>query len=131
MGCIRGGVGTLSRAGSWAAGCSWQAVRPGRYSFGEGRFLVDTAGLPEMDGAAAGHPGSLELGSDQELEPGRREVRSSETAAAAAAVAEVGQAEGLQAECCILQRGREGGGVFNLSYRGKRARAATFFLFKP
>lgn len=60
---------------------------------------MDTAGLPEMDGAAAGHPGSLELELDRRLEPGRREERSSETAAAAEAV--VGQAEGLRAESCI------------------------------
>lgn len=103
---MRGAVGTLSRAGSWAAGCSWQAGRPGRYSFGEGRFLVGTAGLPEMDGVAAGHPGSLELGLG--LEPGRMKERSSGTAAAvaAAAAAVVGQAEGLRAECCILQSRR-------------------------
>lgn len=67
---------------------------------------MDTAGLPEMDGVAAGHPGSLQLEPGLGLEPGRREERSSETAAAAA----VGQAEGLRADCCILQReqGREG-----------------------
>lgn len=69
---------------------------------------MDTAGLPELDGAAAGHPGSPELEPDRELEPGRREARSSETAAAAVAV--VGQAEGLRAEGCILQR--EGGSLF-------------------
>lgn len=83
------------------------------YSFGEGR-LLDTAGLPELDGAAAGHPGNPELELepelDRRLEPGRREVRSSETAAA---VAVVGQAEGHRAECCILQRGRKGGSLFN------------------
>lgn len=63
---------------------------------------MDTAGLPEADGAAAGHPGNLGLGLglDQGQEPGRREVRSSETAAAEAAG---GQAEGLQAEGCNLQ----------------------------
>lgn len=88
---------------------------------------MDTAGLPEMDGAAAGHPGSRELGSDRELEPGRQEARSSETAAAAAA--EVGQAEGLQAECCILQRGRAGGSVFNLFYREKKSESSYLFSF--
>lgn len=64
------------------------------------------AGLPEMDGAAAGHPGSPELEPelDRGPEPGRREVRSSETAAAAAVV---GQAEELRAERCILQRERK------------------------
>lgn len=69
---------------------------------------MDTAGLPEVDGVAAGHPGSLQLEPGRGLEPGRREERSSETAAAAAAV---GQAEGLQADCCILQR--EQGSRFN------------------
>lgn len=66
---------------------------------------MDTAGLPEMDGAAAGHPGSPELESDPDrglVEPGRREARSSETAAAAEAVAD--RAEGLRAERCNLQR---------------------------
>lgn len=64
---------------------------------------MDTAGLPEMDGVAAGHPGSLELQPGRGPGPGRREAHSSDTAAAAAA-AVVGQAEGLQAECCILRR---------------------------
>lgn len=100
-GCIQDGVGILSRAGSWVASCSWQAERPGRYSFGEGRLLEGTAGLPEMDGVAAGHPGSLQLEQGQKPEPGRRVERSSETAAAVGAV-EV-QAGGLQAEYCILQ----------------------------
>lgn len=62
---------------------------------------MDTVGLPEMDEVAAGHPESPELVPDQGPEPGRREVRSSETAAAAAVV---GRAEGLRAECCILQK---------------------------
>lgn len=104
-----GAAGTPSRVGSWAAGCSWQAGRPGRYSFGEGRFPAGTAGLPEMDAAAAGpagHPGSLQPAPG--WEPGRREERSSGTvaaaAAAAAAAAVVGLAGGLQAECCSLQR---------------------------
>lgn len=57
---------------------------------------MDTAGLPEMDGAAADHPESLALGSDQERKPGRREACSFETVAAV-----VGQAEGLRAEGCI------------------------------
>lgn len=106
-GCIRDGAGILSRAGSWVANCSWQAERPGRYSFGEGRLLEGTAGLLEMDGVAAGHPGSLQLEQDQEPEPGRREERSSGTAAAAVGAEEV-QAGGLRAEYCILQgeRGR-------------------------
>lgn len=103
-GCIRDGVGILSRAGSWVASCSWQAERPGRYSFGEGRLLEGTAGLPEMGGVAAGHPGSPQRERDQdqepEPEPGRREERSSETAAAVGA--EEVQAGGLQAEYCIL-----------------------------
>lgn len=105
---MQGGVGTLNRAGSWAAGCSWQAGRPGRYSFGEGRFLVDTAGLPEMDGVAAALPESLELEQGQGLEPGRREERNSDIVAAGAG-AVGGQAEGLQAECYILwrEKGRE------------------------
>lgn len=94
-------AGTQSQAGSWAAGCSWQAGRPGRYSFGAGRFLAGTAGLPEMDAAVeapAGHPGSLEPAPGSE--PGRREEGSSGTAAAAAAAAAVvGLAEGLRAEC--------------------------------
>lgn len=103
----RGAAGTLSQAGSWAAGCSWQAGRPGRYSFGEGRFPAGTAGLPETDAAVAGpagHPGSLEPA--PESEPGRREERSSGTAvaAAAAAAAVVGLAVGLRAECCSLHR---------------------------
>lgn len=104
----RGAAGTLSQAGSWAAGCSWQAGRPGRYSFGEGRFPAGTAGLPEMDAAAAGpagHPGSLEPAPGSE--PGRREERSSETVVAAAAVAAaavVGLVGGHRAECCSLQR---------------------------
>lgn len=65
---------------------------------------MDTAGLPEMDGAAAaGHPGSLGLGLrlEQGRRPGRTEVCSSETAAAVAAA---GLAEGLRAEGCILQK---------------------------
>lgn len=105
---MQGGVGTLNRAGSWAAGCSWQAGRPGRYSFGEGRFLVDTAGLPEMDGVAAALPESLELEQGQGLEPGRREERNSDIVAAGAG-AVGGQAEGLQAERYILwrEKGRE------------------------
>lgn len=49
------------------AGYSWQAERPGRYSFGGRRLLADTAALPEMDGAAAGHPGSLGLGPGLDL----------------------------------------------------------------
>lgn len=115
-GCIRDGVGILSRAGNWVANCSWQAERPGRYSFGEGRLLEGTAGLPEMDGLAAGHPGSLQLGQGQGLEPGRREERSSETAAVAAAVgAEEDRAGGLRAECCIL--------------RGERGRKEGFLIF--
>ena len=90
---------------------------------------MDTAGLPEMDGAAAGHPGIRELGSDRELEPGRQEARSSETAAAAEA--EAGQAEGLQAECCILQRGREEGREclqFILQREKEREQLPFFFL---
>lgn len=62
---------------------------------------MDTAGLPEMDEAAAGLPGSPGLGLDRGQEPGRREAHSSGTAAA---VAVVDQAEGLQAEGCILLR---------------------------
>lgn len=66
---------------------------------------MDTAGLPESDGAAAGHPGSPELELDRGLELGRREAHSFETAAAAVAVA--GRAEGLRAaEWGILQRER-------------------------
>lgn len=84
------------------AGCSWQAGTPGRYSFGEGRCLAGTAGLPETDGAAAGRPGSPAPGRGPGPEPGMMEGRSSGTAAAGAAVA--GQAEGLRAECCILHR---------------------------
>lgn len=98
-------AGTLSQAGSWAAGCSWQAGTPGRYSFEEGRFPAGTAGLPEMDVAVAGpagHPESQEPAPGSE--PGRREERSSGTAAAAAAAAVVGLAGGLRAECCSLQR---------------------------
>lgn len=64
---------------------------------------MDTAGLPEMDEAAAGHPGSPGLGPERGQEPGRREARSSGTAAAAV----VDRAEGLRAEGCILLR--EGG----------------------
>lgn len=101
-GCIRGGVGILSQAGSWVASCSWQAESPGRYSFGEGRLLEGTAGLPEMDGVAAGHPGSLHPEQGQGLEPGRRWERSSETAAVAVGAEEV-PAAGLRAEYCILQ----------------------------
>lgn len=115
-GCIQDGVGILSRAGSWVANCSWQAGRPGRYSFGEGRLLEGTAGLPEMDGLAAGHPGSLQLGQGQGLELGRREERSSETAAAAVG-AEEDRAGGLRAECCIL--------------RGERGRKEGFWIFFP
>lgn len=114
---MQGGVGTLSRVGSWAAGCSWQAGRPGRYSFGEGRFLVDTAALPEMDGVAAVLPESLELEQGQGLEPGRREERNSDIVAAGAVG---GQAEGLQAECYILwrEKGREKIS-YKLLHRGK------------
>lgn len=63
---------------------------------------MDTAGLPEMDGAAAARPGSQKLGSDQEAEPGRRAEGSFETVAV---VGQAGglQAEGLQAGGCILQ----------------------------
>lgn len=71
-------------------------------SFGEERFLVDTVGLPEMDGVLAGHLGNLglELGLELYLgqEPGRLEGGSSETAAVAVAVVVEGQAEELQAE---------------------------------
>lgn len=98
--------------------CSWQAERPGRYSFGERRLLVDTAELPEMDGAAAGHPESLGLKLDLGREPGRREVCSSETVAA---VAVEGQAEGLPAEGYIQLK--EGGRV-SLIY--SREKGATF-----
>lgn len=91
------------------AGCNLQAERPGRYRFGKGRFLLDTAGLPEMDGVAADHPGSLELEPGQELAPGRREEGRTEIAAVAVVVL----AEGHQAECCMLQRGaRNGGSLF-------------------
>lgn len=67
---------------------------------------MGTAGLPEMDEAAAGHPESLELepeqGLEQVQEPGRKVVGSSETVAVAAAVvAEGGRAEGLLVEHCI------------------------------
>lgn len=110
------------------AGCSWQAERPGRYSFGERRLLVDTAELPEMDGAAAGLPGSLGLGLGPDLgrEPGRREVCSSETAAAVAA-----QTEGLRAEGCILLK--EGGRVSLIHPREKSTTLqhnTTAFLVK-
>lgn len=69
-------------------------------SFGEETLLVDTVGLPEMDGALAGHLGSLELGLELDLgqEPGRLEGGSSETAAVAVVVVVEGQAEELQAE---------------------------------
>lgn len=109
-GCIQDGIGNLSRAGSWVACCSWQAERPGRYSFGLGRLLEGTAGLPEMDGVAAEHPGSLQREQGQGPEPGKREGRSSETAAVGAAE---DQAGGLQAEYCILwgERWREEGRI--------------------
>lgn len=129
MGCIQGEIDTLSQAGSWVAGCSWQAGRPGRYSFGRGRLLVDTAGLPEADGAAAGRPGNLGLGLDQGQEPGRREVRSSETAAAEAVV---GQVEELQAESYILLK--EEGSLKGMPTRNgivffyNSAAASFFFL---
>lgn len=86
---------------------------------------MDTAGLPEMDGVAAGHPGSLELQPGRGPEPGRREARSSDTAAAAAAV--VGQAEGLQAECCILQReqGSEGVSLIHCRVENKKSYFTT------
>lgn len=121
---MQGGVGTRSRAGSWAAGCSWQAGRPGRYSFGEGRFLVDTAALPEMDGVAAALPESLELEQGQGLEPGRREEHNSDIVAAGAG-AVGGQAEGLQTECYILwrEKGREEFS-FNLLH-GRKGYATT------
>lgn len=66
---------------------------------------MGTAGLPETDEAAAGHPGSLELEQEQEpeqvQEPGRRGVGSSEIVAAAAVAAVGGRAEGLLVEHCI------------------------------
>lgn len=106
VGYTLGGVDTLSQAGSWVACCSWQAGRPGRYSFAEGRLLVDIVELPEVDGVAAALPETQESGQDQRQEPGRWVEGSSETAAAAAAVE--GQAEGLQAESCILLKTQSG-----------------------
>lgn len=99
---------------------------PGRYSFGEGRLLVDTAGLPVLDGAAAGHPGSPELELERGQKPGRREQGSSGTAAAAAAA---GRAEGLRAECCILQRegGRNGVSLIHPREEGEPRHIGYFF----
>lgn len=107
VGCTLGGADTLSQAGSWVACCSLQVGRPGRYSFAEGRLLVDIVELLEVDGAAAALPESQELERDRCQEPGRWVEGSSETAAAAAAVAAEGQAEGLPAESCILLKIRK------------------------
>lgn len=98
-----GEAGTQSWAGSLAAGCSWQVVRLGRSSSGKGRLLVDTAAVPELSEASAARPESSGPVLDQRQVPGMTEVRSSETAAAAAE-AVVGLAAGHQADDCSQLR---------------------------
>lgn len=72
-----------------------------------------------MDGVAAEHPGSLQLEQGQGPEPGKREGRSSETAAVGAAEDRAG---GLQAEYCILwgERWREEGRIAWFFFSPKR-----------
>lgn len=93
-------VGTQAQAGNLVAGCSWQVLRLEKHSFGKERLLVGTAGVPELNEAAAVHPESLGQGLDQGRVPGMREGQNSEIAVVEAAV---DLAEALQAEDCIQE----------------------------